>query len=347
MMRRIILAASVLLLIQIGLVVTLHINGSKTESSAVNTQFIAMDPDKVTNLTVSGTEEQQLVLENTDKGWILPNSYGAAADGSRIEELLQKLATVKQGLAVATSPEAAKRFKTAEDDFERHLVINEGGRIVADVYLGTSAGFRYSHVRKSDQDEITTIPVSSFEVEVKADQWLDKNQVHLKKEDVQKISLGDILLTRQEKNWLLSGVEPAKVKTDEVEKLLDKVSAVPVQSVLNPDDVSPLFDKEPAIRCTVNMTDNSEVVFTFVKSDDHHVLKTSNSDLYFKVNNWLVESLTGFTLESLTLKEEKGAPQENQAEEAQAQPQGGEKTEQLNNPAEEIQETQTQTARAE
>lgn len=89
------------------------------------------------------------MLEKSATGWILPETFSEPADAEQVDKLLEKLATVKQGLAVATTEGAPKRFKTAEDAFERHLVIKEGDNTVGDFYLGSSAGFRHSHVRKA------------------------------------------------------------------------------------------------------------------------------------------------------------------------------------------------------
>lgn len=314
MMRRFIFAASVLLLLQIGLVVVFQLNRAKTESALPHTLFLSITPDKVTSLTIAGTEGQQLVLQKTDYGWALPNSYNSVADNNRVMELLEKLATVKQGLAVATSPEAAQRFKTATDSFERHLVIYEDEKAVGDFYLGTSAGFRYSHVRIAGQDNITTIPVSNFEVETEAEKWLDKNQVKHEKDKIKEITLGDIFLKKENNTWSLSGVASEKVNKEEMGKVIDKVASVPVQAVLNPHDVSALFTAPVRIQFTVKLEDNRELTYAFAKQEEHHVLKVSDSGLFFKVNNWLVDSLAGFSIEGLMLKEDANTDPEQQNE---------------------------------
>ena len=50
-------------------------------------------------------------FEKDKDGWILPAHFSAPVDGNKVKVLLDKLAGMKQGFVVATSADAAKRFK--------------------------------------------------------------------------------------------------------------------------------------------------------------------------------------------------------------------------------------------
>lgn len=313
MMQRVIYAAVALLLLQIGVAVTLNIKNRQTETSTLHAPFLTITSTEVTSIDISAPEKKRVTLKKGTGGWIMPDNFNGRADAQKVDELLQKLSEVKQGLAVATSPAAAQRFKTSPDNFERHLVIQENDTKVGDFYLGTSAGFRYSHVRKADQDDIITIPLSTFEVEAENDQWLDKNQLHLQKNEITTVRLGDLNLVKDDKNWQLKDNSDEDLNISEIEKLIDKISSIAVQSIVDPETVSSLFEKEPVTQVTITSTDKGEIVFTFSKQDDHHVLRASNNENYFKVNSWLVESLQEFTLEKLVNMEDSSS--ENSAEE--------------------------------
>lgn len=310
MMKAIIYAAAALLILQIGLTVAVHQQQAvNLESTAPNSAFLSFAPDNISSVLIKGPENKELVLQKKDKGWIMPDAFSAPASKRQVDDLLQKLADARQGLAVATSKGAAQRFKTAEDDFERHVILKQGDSVVGDIYLGTSAGLRNSHVRKADEDAVVSIPVSSHEVDVQADSWLDRTLADLNKDDLKAVVLGDISLTRKEEGkktvWLLDGATREEIESDEVDSLLNKVTAISVQSVLDPAKSAELFTKAPAVQFTVTKQDDSKVTYSFAKKDDkedeYFVLKMSNNELYFKVGKWLVDGLTEMKREKLLI----------------------------------------------
>uniref|UniRef100_UPI004055B19E DUF4340 domain-containing protein n=1 Tax=Candidatus Electrothrix sp. TaxID=2170559 RepID=UPI004055B19E len=313
MIRAIIFAAAALLLLQIGLTVAVHQQeASNLESTSPDSAFLSFAPDSITSVVIKGAEQKELVLQKNDKGWIMPNAFSAPASQHQVENLLQKLADARQGLAVATSKGAAKRFKTAEDNFERHVILKKGDAVAGDFYLGTSAGMRNSHARKTDQKAVVSIPVGSHEVDVDADSWLDRTLADLDKDELKSVVLDDIFLTRKAKKdedkeedkkeiWVLEGASTEDINQDAVDSLLNKITAISVQSVLDPVKSAELLKKEPAIQFTVTRQDDSTVSYAFAKNDedDYFVLKMSDNDLYFKVGKWLVEDLTQAKREKL------------------------------------------------
>jgi hypothetical protein len=311
MMKAIIYAAAVLLFLQIGLTVAVHQQQAvNLESTAPDSAFLSFTPKSISSVLINGPENEELVLQKSDKGWIMPGAFSAPVSKGQVDGLLQKLADARQGLAVATSTGAAKRFKTTEDDFERHVTLKQGDTVVGEFYLGTSAGMRNSHVRKADQDAVVSISVSSHEVDVEADSWLDRTLADLSKDDLKAVTLADISLIKKEegkeKVWLLDGASKEEIEKDEVDSLLNKVTAISVQSVLDPATSAELL-KDPAVQFTVTKQDDSKVTYAFAKNDDkkdnkeedYFILKMSNNELYFKVGKWLVDDLTEAKREKL------------------------------------------------
>ncbi|MGB5686220.1 MAG: DUF4340 domain-containing protein, partial [Candidatus Electrothrix sp.] len=299
MMKAIIYAAAALLILQIGLAVAVHQQqATNLESTAPDSAFLSFTVESISSVRINGPENEELVLQKSDKGWIMPGAFSAPASKGQVDDLLQKLTDARQGLAVATSKGAAKRFKTAEDDFERHVTLKQGDSVVGEFYLGTSAGMRNSHVRKADQDAVVSIPVGSHEVDVEADSWLDRTLADLSKDDLKAVALDDISLIKkeegEEKVWLLNGATKEETEQEAVDTLLNKVTAISVQSVLDPATSAELL-KDPAVQFTVTKQDDSTVTYAFAKKDDkeddkeddYFILKMSNNELYFKVGKWL------------------------------------------------------------
>lgn len=99
---------------------------------------------------------------------------GLPADDDKVNDLLDKLAELAAPWPVATSADSAERFAVTEDNHQRRLVLEDAEDVVADVFLGTSPGYRRVHARVAGEDEVYSIDFSNYEAPTDADQWLDK-----------------------------------------------------------------------------------------------------------------------------------------------------------------------------
>ena len=158
------------LAIQVALVaVLLAVRSGDVEAPA---PFLSFDAATVDSLSV-GNAEGRVALSKSGDAWLLPD--GAPADSSKVEDVIGKLADAAPGWPVATTASAAERFEVVEDDHQRQLVLKAGDETVADIYLGTSPGYRKTHARRSDDDDVYAIIFSNYEAGIKASDWLDKS----------------------------------------------------------------------------------------------------------------------------------------------------------------------------
>ncbi len=134
--------------------------------------FLSFDVEAVDSLTI-GNDESSVRIVKADDAWQLPDSV--PADASKVESVLEKLANVSGGWPVATSASTAERFEVTEGHHQRHLTLHAGEDVVADIYLGTSPGYRKAHARRVDDDDVYAITFSNYEAGVKASDWLDKS----------------------------------------------------------------------------------------------------------------------------------------------------------------------------
>lgn len=310
-MKKMIIAALVLLLAQIGLSVALNLSNKGIEAGAPDTLFLTVFPEQVESLEFTDAKGSSLTLQKEQKGWVMPTHFSAPADESKVSELLDRLAGMKQGFVVATSPDAAKRFKVASDSFEHHVVVQGGGEVMADFYVGTSPAFRQVHARREGSDQIVAISLSGFELENDADKWLDKSAATLKDSNLVSLTLGEIKLEKSDSGWQLADLkEGEQVNKSEVEALVTKARSLTIRDVADPALVADLFT-EPQFKFTAVKTGGDEVEYLFAKTkDDSYVLKLSDSDLYFKVADILVEALKDKRREDLLMAGEKAVSEQ-------------------------------------
>ena len=144
----------------------------RSGSATTPEPFLSFDAETIDALTVANSEGS-VNLAKTDDGWHLPD--GVPADASKIDEVVQKLADATGGWPVASQASSAERFEVTEENHQRHLVLKAGEDTVADLYLGTSPGYRKAHARRADDDDVYAITFSNYEAGVKASDWLDKS----------------------------------------------------------------------------------------------------------------------------------------------------------------------------
>ncbi len=304
-MKRTIIIAATLLVLQIGLVVALQFGGhTGSDISKPDAPLLGFAVDAVTALEITGPDNDRMVLQKSGGGWLLPDSFAAPASPEQVAALFTRLSGLKQGFAVATSSAAAKRFKVADDLFQRHVVLKAGAGVVGDLYVGTSPGFRQIHARKAGSEAVVVVELSTFELETGADKWLDKNMVQIKEEDIDTIAFSDFVLQPKDNAWQLADLPEGQVTDAKAAgDLVAKASGLTVQAVLKPQDVEPLFTTTPTLRYTITRKGGGAVEFRLVKGEgDSYVLKQSERDLYCKVHSLQVESLLIASRDSLIAK---------------------------------------------
>lgn len=303
-MKRIIVAAGLLLALQIVLAVALHLGGDDTLQTPPESRLFAFKAEAVTGLTITDDSKGSITLIKGDKGWVLPGTFDAPAGAEQVTALLEKLAGLKQGLPVATSAGAATRFKVADDLYQRHVVLREGDKVVADLYIGTSPGFRQIHARKADSQEVVSVNLSTFELETAADQWLDKKMFAVKEEDIAALVFPTFTLRRNGAEWQMDGLgEGEKTDATAAADLVGKVSGLTGQSVVAAETASPFFTGEPALRFTVQRKDGGELVYTLAKGgEDAYYLQQSQRQHYGRVHKIQAEGLEKAARDGLIAK---------------------------------------------
>ena len=162
--------------------------------------FLAFDASDVTQIEIRGDSDDQVQLSKQEGDWKL--EQGLPADASRVNQMLEKLSMSGGGWPVATSASTAERFEVTKDKFQRHVVFRDEKQVaVADIYLGTSPGYRKTHARRSDGGPVYSIEFSNYEASAESSYWLDKQLLQPSGEVVSIEREGGYQLTKGEEGW--------------------------------------------------------------------------------------------------------------------------------------------------
>ncbi len=304
-MKKTIFFLTILLAAQVGLGIALNLNRQQLAVFQPTAPLLSFDKNGINAITITGPQAKKVRLVKKDGQWVLPDAYNFPADQAAVKRLLGSLAAIKKGWPVATTTGAAERFKVGKENFERHIILSQGDKPVVDLFVGTSPGFRKVHVRMADNKDILAVKFSTYEAGTATDNWLDKNYLHLDEKTITGIKLPGINLIRKNGSLILADLSPnEEMNRDAVHRLVGEVAKVSIASILGRTNKKEYNQDKPKLICTVHLGSGHKRVFTFSQPEKKNwfVLKSSNSDLYFKIDSWRVKPLLNTKRDRLVTK---------------------------------------------
>jgi hypothetical protein len=211
----------------------------------------------------------------------------------KVEDLLTKLGTIEKRIPVATSEAAIKRFKVAEDAYERRVTLEDADGVLGTIYLGDSPGFRRLFVRAEGEQAVYEADLALFDASEKADDWTQKTALRIAQDDIKRVEIADILLTQEEGEWKLAGLAGNRnLDQDAVSDLIRTLANLSYSGVLGREN-NPEYGQDAPV-LIYQMTSGEDILeyrLSKLAQSNDHVLKVSNSPFYFRVSEFTAEGL--------------------------------------------------------
>ncbi|MCB1622207.1 MAG: DUF4340 domain-containing protein [Thiothrix sp.] len=313
---------AVLALLQLGLTAYTGMNGPQVASTSPTGRLLDFDSTQVDSLQISGVADQGEGNGSTDSGTVSlirkerqwQTADGFPADQGKVSALLGKLSGLEHGLAVSISEDALRRFKVADADFERHIVLKKGDTELAGLYLGSGAGVRQSHVRVPGQGAVYTADIGSYDAPVNVADWQDKAVLQLPEAGVKALKLAGLSLEKE-----AGGTVAAGGPDQAASAVLWKADSLPDGKLVNQAAVNERLTAllnlrftqvlgrearaeyglgQPVLTLTLEREGGDSRAYAFGKlqTGDDYVLKVSDRGEYFQIPAYvataLVENLT-------------------------------------------------------
>src|SRR5579871_4536914 len=151
------------LALQLALALALFFSGSRNEAYKAKEPLLAFDAASVDAIDIDETNGSSVTLVKTGGQWTVPDFAGFPADAGRVTTLLDKLGGLKKGWPVATTADAARRFKVTDDFHERRIVLKSNGKEVAQLLVGTSPSFRQTYARTASDSKVYSIAFATYD----------------------------------------------------------------------------------------------------------------------------------------------------------------------------------------
>ena len=153
-MKRFTLVLTALLAVQVVLASVLLLSGPSDEAFRAEEPLLAFEAEKVDQIAIDETGGSSVTLKKVDGKWVIPGMADFPADQQRVVSLVDTLAGLKKGWPVATSSEAAERFKLTEANHVRRVALKSGEDELGTLLIGSSPTYRQAHIRAAEGNEV-------------------------------------------------------------------------------------------------------------------------------------------------------------------------------------------------
>lgn len=280
---------TILLIVQVLLVLGLFAY-QKNSRVQVNAQpLLAVGIADIDRVVIQDASNNT-TLQKTGDQWQLPELQQLPVDKQKLEGILQKLEGTKLTWPVTTTASSHERFEVSDGKFERHIELFQGDNKKAELWLGTSPGFKKIHLRRAGEDQVYAVELTSFEFAAEAKDWLQKDLLAVK--DISTIKAADYTLQKTADSWSF-----VSANQDETTEKVDANKVAELVSGLNNLQIQELATQAPQGETTSLAVKSAagEFQYDFVKAENEYFVKRSDRDNYFKLSQYEFERVAART----------------------------------------------------
>lgn len=290
-----------LLVLQLLVAVIVHLTGEEYGAYEADEKLLDFEINAVDRIKIEAGSNSA-VLSKQSENWVLPNHDNFPADQKNVTQLLDKLAAMKKGWPVATTSSASRRFKVAEDEYERKLTLLTNNEVLAQLYIGNSPGFRKVHVRNADDDEVFSVAFNTWEASADSDDWINKSLLTFSAEDLLRIEMSNFVLQRVDGELQLADLtDEEEIDKQAAQTLVNSLSNLQIESVQNNENKIDNLPDEADFIVKMLLKPDEKFIYRFFKLNEepYYLLKRSDSDRYFEIAEFHVNAIKALTRDKL------------------------------------------------
>ncbi|MEM9706484.1 MAG: DUF4340 domain-containing protein [Pseudomonadota bacterium] len=281
MLKKPVIWLSAVLAAQVVLAAVLTFTKSDNAAFKSSEPLASFSPSDVTEILIANDEGEVRLTRDGD-GWLAPSLGDFPVAGDRAEALLDTLSELKRGWPVAENRASAKRFRVAEDDFERRIKIKTGDEERV-LYFGDTPSFKQIYARADGQDEIFNVPFQALDAQADVDGWLDRNVLNLKADEIASLEINGVSIARVGDEFTVADLGPSEATDQQaVKDLIDEVARLSFDRVeWGADNDAALVTRfdQPLVTLVVATTDGQSFDYRFIaEQSEAEQIADANTD---------------------------------------------------------------------
>ena len=295
-----------LLAVQVVILIVTRLPGG---AAAPEPLLAGLAADAAERIEIDDGADGRVVIARQESGWVVTDAGGYPADGTRVTDLLDRLAAARRDRLVARTDAGRRELRVLPDDFERRLRVGAGTETFL-IYVGADAGADGAHVRVDGQDEVWSVDgLPSWQVSTDPTYWVDPIYVRVEPERIAAFELqnaaGTFRFERTDQGWTSPDLgEGESVDQERLTAFTDRFSALRMQRPLGVEPPATGFDPPAAVvRIDLRPAEGGaaesteaagsvELAIGAAAGDDGaYVVKSADSEYYVEVSNFTLADL--------------------------------------------------------
>lgn len=269
--------------LQLVLALSIYLLGKTSSAEFVPEALLQFDSNKIDKLVISDPDKEIIISKN-GYDWILAKNK-LAIEQSNLDRFMKKLEGLKTNWPVTTTSKSHERFEVTDQEYKRKISLYQEDKLITQVYLGTSPGFKKSHIRVDGQNDVYALGLNYYDVPITSKDWMDKSILGVKA--ASSIKGDGFNLTKTGNEWKMD--KPLKDKVvdqDKVHQFVNALGALKVQDIANEKQE---FPKDKSIKFEVN--NGERYLIHLMEEDGKYLVKRSDIDHVFTLSKKDYEGL--------------------------------------------------------
>lgn len=284
------------LAIQLVLTASVYLSTQSSTHLPQQKALLEASMDTIDRITIDDAQDNRSVLTKVDGQWQLAEYHQLPANQNSVNNMLSLLQKTNTGWPVATTSSSRKRFKLADEEFNKKIVISSGSDYEQILYLGTSPGFRQLHVRRSAEDEVYAVKLNSHDFPVKNSDLIDNTLLQLSAE-IDMIKGENFKFNKQEGSWTTVNLE-AKANEKAIKKLSSTLSGLIVLGAEKiPEEITDQHELSIA-------SGEKNYNYRIFKQGDQRLVHRNDHELAFIITKPDYDSITTQNAQTLVIQEQ-------------------------------------------
>lgn len=265
----------------------------------------ALDINQVTQISIEGgamASGQTLILTRDEDSWLVKDeTESLPADTIRLESLLTRLANLPLTAPVTVTESSHERFEVAAERFQRKISLIADEQSLLTLYLGTATGVKNAHVRLENETNVYAVPLSAWEVPVKASQWMNTRLLALR--NVSQVEGADFILALEDKLWTVkarNAVEGDPADQNKARNLVQGIENLTIIGTAQKGATLSKININDAIPLTITTSTGISEYF-LLNAGSNYGIRSGEEGKIYTLGQYDYDRLTQATLKSLSV----------------------------------------------
>lgn len=233
----------------------------------------------------SDQEIEKIELIKKQGSWILNGTSKFSADKEKIEEFIDSIQILKNGVVISKNPERANLFGTTEKEGVKISLSKSNGELEI-FYVGKTSSLNEQYFKNKNSDYVLAFKTKFNRfLDLKKEEWRDLNITNIQEEEITGITLqkegNEKTFERNQSKWSLKENDSLQeVNELSFRTLLKKVAQIKAESIIKNSEASQIKFNESPIKLTIQTQDGSQEIVFFEGEEKIYVKKTDEEFTY-------------------------------------------------------------------